>query len=86
MYVQRKVKFPSEFDALDLVTDDLKTKLSPVSRKLKEYEKEIAEIKAEMKGQFFSFLFGLGDAPLTKIKHRKRSEGHQASGGPQERD
>ena len=40
---QRKVKFPTEFDALDLVTDDLKKKLLPVSRKLKEVEKERAE-------------------------------------------
>jgi len=41
--LQRKVKFPTEFDALDLATDDLKTKLLPASRKLKEVEKERAE-------------------------------------------
>ena len=40
---QRKVKFPTEFDALDLATDELKTKLLPVSRRLKEIEKERAE-------------------------------------------
>lgn len=40
---QRKVKFPLEFDALDLAADELKTKLLPVSRKLKEVEKERAE-------------------------------------------
>jgi ubiquitin carboxyl-terminal hydrolase 14 len=37
------VKFPSEFDALDLVTDELKGKMMPVSRRLKEVEKERAE-------------------------------------------
>jgi len=41
--LQRKVKFPTEFDALDLATDDLKTKLLPASRKLQEIEKERAE-------------------------------------------
>ena len=41
--LQRKVKFPTEFDALDLVTDELKSKLLPVSRRLKEVEKERAE-------------------------------------------
>lgn len=40
---QRKVKFPTEFDALDLATDELKAKLLPVSRRLKEIEKERAE-------------------------------------------
>ena len=38
--MQRKVKFPIEFDALDLATDDLRAKLLPASRKLKEIEKE----------------------------------------------
>lgn len=37
---QRKVKFPTEFDAVDLTTDELKAKLLPVSRKLKEFEQE----------------------------------------------
>ena len=41
--MQRKVKFPTEFDALDLATDDLKTKLLPASRKFQEIEKERAE-------------------------------------------
>lgn len=41
--IMRKVKFPTEFDALDLATDDLKTKLLPASRKLQEIEKERAE-------------------------------------------
>lgn len=41
--VQRKIKFPTEFDATDLVTDELKAKILPVSRKLKEVEKERAE-------------------------------------------
>jgi ubiquitin carboxyl-terminal hydrolase 14 len=34
------VKFPTEFDALDLVTEDLKAKLQPASRRLMEVEKE----------------------------------------------
>ena len=37
------MKFPTEYDALDIATDDLKEKLLPVSRKLKEFEKERAE-------------------------------------------
>lgn len=37
------MKFPLEFDATDLVTENLKTKLLPASRKLKEIEKERAE-------------------------------------------
>ena len=37
------MKFPLEFDALDLATDELKAKLLPVSRKLKEVEKERTE-------------------------------------------
>lgn len=41
-YKQRKVKFPNEFDAVDLVTDDLKVKLLPVSRKLQEFERDRA--------------------------------------------
>jgi ubiquitin carboxyl-terminal hydrolase 14 len=37
--MQRKVKFPSEFDALDIVTDELREKLQPVARKRIEVEK-----------------------------------------------
>lgn len=36
----RKVKFPFEFDVLDLVTDDLKQKLLPANTRMKELEKE----------------------------------------------
>ncbi|KAF7297278.1 Ubiquitin carboxyl-terminal hydrolase [Mycena indigotica] len=38
--IMRKVKFPTEYDALDLCSDELKAKLLPVSRKLKALEKE----------------------------------------------
>ncbi|KAF7307775.1 Ubiquitin carboxyl-terminal hydrolase [Mycena kentingensis (nom. inval.)] len=38
--IMRKVKFPTEYDALDLCSDELKAKLTPVSRKLKALEKE----------------------------------------------
>lgn len=34
------MKFATEFDALDIVTPELKEKLTPVSRRLKEIEKE----------------------------------------------
>jgi len=37
--VQRKVKFPTEFDALDIVTDELREKMQPVARKRTEIEK-----------------------------------------------
>lgn len=43
MILQRKVKFASEFDALEVVTDELKSKLTPVSSRLKSIEKERAE-------------------------------------------
>ncbi|PPR02299.1 hypothetical protein CVT24_011637 [Panaeolus cyanescens] len=41
--IMRRVKFPTEFDALDLATDELRAKLLPASRKLKEIEKERSE-------------------------------------------
>lgn len=41
--IMRKVKFASEFDALEVVTDELKSKLTPVSSRLKAIEKERAE-------------------------------------------
>ncbi|KAH9980581.1 cysteine proteinase [Russula compacta] len=37
--IMRKVKFPNEFDALDIVTDELREKLQPVARKRIEIEK-----------------------------------------------
>jgi ubiquitin carboxyl-terminal hydrolase 14 len=37
--MQRKVKFPSELDALDIVTDELREKIQPVARKRIEIEK-----------------------------------------------
>jgi ubiquitin carboxyl-terminal hydrolase 14 len=37
--MQRKVKFPNEFDALDIVTDELREKMQPVARKRIEIEK-----------------------------------------------
>ncbi|KAI0270570.1 cysteine proteinase [Gloeopeniophorella convolvens] len=37
--IMRKVKFPTEYDALDIVTDDLREKLQPVSRKRIDIEK-----------------------------------------------
>ncbi|KAF9221830.1 cysteine proteinase [Gyrodon lividus] len=41
--IMRKVKFTTEFDASDIATPELKDKLIPVSRRLKEIEKERAE-------------------------------------------
>ncbi|KAI0063328.1 cysteine proteinase [Artomyces pyxidatus] len=41
--IMRKVKFPTEFDALDITTDDLRGKLQPVSRRLAQIEGERAE-------------------------------------------
>ncbi|KAI0673157.1 cysteine proteinase [Trametes maxima] len=41
--IMRRVKFPTEYDALDIATPELRDKLLPVSRKLKEVEKERAE-------------------------------------------
>ncbi|KAB5595074.1 Ubiquitin carboxyl-terminal hydrolase [Ceratobasidium theobromae] len=36
--IMRKVKFPFEFDALELLTDELRAKLQPATRKLREIE------------------------------------------------
>ncbi|KAJ7607322.1 hypothetical protein FB45DRAFT_948062 [Roridomyces roridus] len=41
--IMRKVKFPTEYDAVDLCDDELKNKLLPVSRRLKAVEKEREE-------------------------------------------
>jgi ubiquitin carboxyl-terminal hydrolase 14 len=41
--LQRKVKFPTEYDAVELCTDELKAELSPVAEKLREVERERAE-------------------------------------------
>ncbi len=41
--MQRKVKFPTTYDALDIVSDDLKGKLTKVNRRLVEIEKSRAE-------------------------------------------
>ncbi|KAG6377843.1 hypothetical protein JVT61DRAFT_14624 [Boletus reticuloceps] len=41
--IMRRVKFTTEFDALDIVTPELKERMTPVSQRLKEIEKERAE-------------------------------------------
>ncbi|CCA66487.1 related to ubiquitin-specific protease [Serendipita indica DSM 11827] len=41
--IMRKVKFPFEYDVLDLVTEELKQKLLPVNTRLKEIEKDRQE-------------------------------------------
>ncbi|KAJ7353189.1 hypothetical protein DFH08DRAFT_856147 [Mycena albidolilacea] len=41
--IMRKVKFPTEYDAVDLCSDELKARLLPVSRRLKAVEKEREE-------------------------------------------
>jgi len=41
--IMRKVKFPAEYDALDLVTPELKEQLQPVARRLKEIARDRAE-------------------------------------------
>ncbi|KAH9886741.1 hypothetical protein C8Q73DRAFT_715186 [Cubamyces lactineus] len=41
--IMRRVKFPTEYDALEIATPELREKLLPVSRKLQEVEKERAE-------------------------------------------
>ncbi|KAI0920598.1 hypothetical protein AcV5_010293 [Taiwanofungus camphoratus] len=41
--IMRRVKFPTDFDALEIVTDDLKEKLLPVSTKFKILESERLE-------------------------------------------
>ena len=53
-FFQRKVKFPAEYDALDIITDELKAKLQPASRRLMEIEKDRMErrkIRKRMKNK-----------------------------------
>ncbi|GAA6006041.1 ubiquitin-specific protease UBP6 [Rhodotorula paludigena] len=52
--IMRKVKFPFELDATELVTDDLKKKLLPVNEKLKDFDRdrrERAKARRKMKKQ-----------------------------------
>jgi len=41
--IMRKVKFPFELDVLELLTDELRAKLQPATRKLREIERERLE-------------------------------------------
>ncbi|OSX58024.1 hypothetical protein POSPLADRAFT_1061110 [Postia placenta MAD-698-R-SB12] len=41
--IMRRVKFPTDFDALELVTEELKEKMAPLSTKLKDVEANRAE-------------------------------------------
>ena len=41
--IMRRVAFPPELDVLDLCTDELRDKLTPVNKRLKEIEKDRAE-------------------------------------------
>jgi len=41
--IMRKVKFPLEFDVLDLCTDELKAKITPLNKRLREIEHDRAE-------------------------------------------
>lgn len=41
--IMRRVKFPFELDALELVTDDLKQKLLPVNERLKDFSRDRRE-------------------------------------------
>ncbi len=43
MGLQRKVKFPTTYDSLDIVSEDLKGELTRVNRSLVEIEKSRAE-------------------------------------------
>lgn len=52
-HFRRKVKFPFEFDVLDLCTDELKAQLTPVNVALKNISKdrdERAKIRKRMRG------------------------------------
>jgi len=52
--IMRNVKFPATYDALEIVTDELKTKLQPASRRLIEIEsdrKERRKVRKRMKNK-----------------------------------
>lgn len=61
------MRFPTEFDAVDIVTDELKEKLLPVSRKLMDYERDRAErakIRKRSKGVASSQKDASGDVVM----------------------
>jgi len=47
--IMRKVKFPTELEALDLVTDELKARLVPVNSRLQEISKDRADRRMQRK-------------------------------------
>lgn len=65
---QRKVKFPSEYDAVDLCSDQLKAKLLPVSRRLKVCAQDSQQ-------------FGLAAYPLVSRPSRRSERKDGRSGG-----
>ena len=62
---QRRVKFPTDFDALELCTPELRDKLLPLSRRLKELEKQNATLKRL-----------LAEAELEKAALKELAEGN----------
>lgn len=47
--ILKDVKFPLEFDAFELCSSELQTKLTPMREKFKEYEDNLVEEAAKLK-------------------------------------
>lgn len=86
---QRRVKFPLEFDALDIVTDDLKQKLLPVNTKLKTIDKDRAErrkIRKRSKGVTQAQSTTSGEAATNPDDSANTQTAEAAGAIPEERD
>jgi hypothetical protein len=76
---KKKVKFPEEFDALDIVTDELNAKIKPVSTRLKEIEKEREERRKVRKKMKAATTTTTKSATLSKDKDVEMADATQAT-------
>jgi ubiquitin carboxyl-terminal hydrolase 14 len=78
------VKFPTEYDALDLVTDELKEKLQPVSRRLMEIEKERKErrkVRKRTKGPSSTAATSVSSANDVDMANEEQKPEQEQEGG-----
>lgn len=82
--MQRRVKFPLEYDASDIATDGLREKLLPVSRRLMELEKERGERrKVRKRTKTAQPAPRDGDVEMRDADASAPAEGDQAPAQPQ---
>lgn len=81
MALQRKVKFPSEFDVLDLCTDELKEKLRPVNTRLKEIQKDRRE-RAKVRKRTKTAISSSSSEPIVDVEMADPNVAAAANNGP----